>query len=121
MAAIAPGDQASLITTPGSLIRLGDLPQLATASPQKLAAGLAKIFAGRVSHPNPAVTASSRSRLQRIQREDALEDLDRTFVLEAFSRKQDICISKRHGVWRWASDGIPGWLVPVLRDAGLLD
>ena len=94
---------------------------MATASPQELAAGLAKIFAGRVSHPNPAVTASSRSRLQRIQREDALEDLDRTFVLEAFSRKQDICISKRHGVWRWASDGIPGWLVPVLRDAGLLD
>jgi hypothetical protein len=50
-----------------------------------------------------------------------LEDLDRTFVLEAFSRREDICISKRHGVWRWASDGIPGWLLPVLEDAGLLD
>ena len=59
-------------------------------------------------------------RLRRIRREDALEAFDRAEVLAAFSRKDNIFISKRHGIWDWNRDGIPGWLLPVLRDAGLL-
>ena len=59
-------------------------------------------------------------RLRRIRREDALEALDRPAVLAAFSRKESIFISKRHGIWDWNRDGIPGWLLPVLIDAGLL-
>ena len=64
---------------------------------------------------------SARQRLERIRREDALEMIDRTVVLESFSRRQNVFISKRHGLWEWDRDGIPGWLLPVLRDAGLLD
>ena len=66
------------------------------------------------------LTPTPRDRLQRISREDALEELDRTVVLEAYTRRQSVCISKRHGVWDWDRDGIPGWLLPVLTDAGLL-
>lgn len=66
------------------------------------------------------LTPTARDRLQRIRREDALEEMDRTFVLEAYSRHESVCISKRHGVWDWDRDGIPGWLLPVLSDAGLL-
>lgn len=66
------------------------------------------------------MSPSARDRLQRIRREDALEEMDRTFVLEAFTRRERVCISKRHGVWDWDQDGIPAWLLPVLRDAGLL-
>lgn len=64
---------------------------------------------------------TTRERLQRIRREDALQDMERAFVLEAYSRREDVFISKRHGIWRWNQDGIPGWLLPVLEDAGLLD
>ena len=64
---------------------------------------------------------SARLRLERIRREDALEMLDRKVVLESFSRRQNVYISKRHGLWDWNRDGIPGWLLPVLDDAGLLD
>ena len=47
--------------------------------------------------------------------------LDRKIVLESFSRRQNVYISKCHGLWDWNRDGIPGWLLPVLDDAGLLD
>tara|TARA_B100001939_G_scaffold146249_1_gene126744 strand:+ start:1712 stop:1939 length:228 start_codon:yes stop_codon:yes gene_type:complete len=60
------------------------------------------------------------SRLQRIRREDALEAMDRTAVLQAYSTGENIYISKRHGLWDWQRDGIPGWLLPELDDAGLL-
>ena len=66
------------------------------------------------------MSPSARDRLQRIRREDALEEMDRTFVIEAFTRRERVCISKRHGVWDWDQDGIPEWLLPVLRDSGLL-
>jgi len=59
--------------------------------------------------------------LERIRREDALEQVDRTVVLESFSRRQNVFISKRHGLWDWSRDGILGWLLPQLRNAGLLD
>ena len=45
------------------------------------------------------MSPSARDRLQRIRREDALEEMDRTFVIEAFTRRECVCISKRHGVW----------------------
>ena len=64
---------------------------------------------------------TARQRLEKIRREDALEMIDRTVVIESFSRRQNVFISKRHGLWDWNRDGIPGWLLPVLRDAGLLD
>ena len=64
---------------------------------------------------------TARQRLEKIRREDALEMVDRTVVIESFSRRQNVFISKRHGLWDWNRDGIPGWLLPVLRDAGLLD
>ena len=64
---------------------------------------------------------TARHRLDRIRREDALEMLDRTVVLEAFSRRQNVFISKRHGLWDWGRDGIPGWLLPVLRESGLIE
>ena len=67
------------------------------------------------------LNSSARLRLERIRREDALEMLDRKVVLESFSRRQNVYISKRHGLWDWNRDGIPGWLLPVLDDAGLLD
>ena len=66
------------------------------------------------------MSPSARDRLQRIRREDALEEMDRTFVIEAFTRRERVCISKRHGVWDWDQYGIPAWLLPVLRDSGLL-
>ncbi|MGC6482256.1 MAG: hypothetical protein ACON4T_01605 [Synechococcus sp.] len=66
------------------------------------------------------MSPSARDRLQRIRREDALKDMDRTVVLEAYTRRECLWISKRHGVWNWDQDGIPGWLLPVLHDAGLL-
>ena len=47
--------------------------------------------------------------------------LDRTVVLESFSRRQNVFISKRHGLWDWSLDGIPGWLLPVLRESGLIE
>ena len=52
------------------------------------------------------------SRLQRIRREDALEAMDRGSVLQAYSAGEAIFISKRHGLWDWQRDGIPGWLRP---------
>ena len=64
---------------------------------------------------------TARQRLEKIRREDALEMVDRTVVIESFTRRQNVFISKRHGLWDWNRDGIPGWLLPVLRDAGLLD
>ena len=67
------------------------------------------------------LTLTARQRLEKIRREDALEMVDRTVVIESFSRRQNVFISKRHGLWDWNRDGIPGWLLPVLRDAGLLD
>ena len=67
------------------------------------------------------LNSSARLRLERIRREDALEMLDRKVVLESFSRRQNVYISKRHGLWDWDRDGIPSWLLPVLDDAGLLD
>lgn len=60
------------------------------------------------------------SRLQRIRREDALEAMERRAVLQAYSAGETIFISKRHGLWDWQRDGIPGWLLPELDDAGLL-
>ena len=60
------------------------------------------------------------SRLQRIRREDALEAMERGAVLQAYSAGETIFISKRHGLWDWQRDGIPGWLLPELDDAGLL-
>ena len=71
--------------------------------------------------PLKLLNSSARQRLERIRREDALEMLDRKVVLESFSRRQNVYISKRHGLWDWNRDGIPGWLLPVLDDAGLLD
>ena len=65
--------------------------------------------------------ATVRHRLDRIRREDALEMLDRPEVLEFFSRRQNVFISKRHGLWDWSRDGIPGWLLPVLRESGLIE
>ena len=47
--------------------------------------------------------------------------MDRAAVLAAYSQKESVYISKRHGIWDWNRDGIPGWLLPVLSDAGLLD
>jgi len=67
------------------------------------------------------LTSSARQRLERISREDALEAMDRAAVLAAYSQKESVYISKRHGIWDWNRDGIPGWLLPVLGDAGLLD
>ena len=67
------------------------------------------------------MTSSARQRLERIRREDALEAMDRAAVLAAYSQKESVYISKRHGIWDWNRDGIPGWLLPVLDDAGLLD
>ena len=64
---------------------------------------------------------TARQRLEKIRREDALEMVDRTVVIESFSRRHNVFISKRHGLWDWNRGGIPGWLLPVLRDAGLLD
>lgn len=71
-------------------------------------------------HRSVPLVRSPRERLERIHREDALEAMDRTFVLEAFTRGESVCMSKRHGVWDWSRDGIPAWLLPVLIDAGLL-
>ena len=67
------------------------------------------------------MTSLARQRLERIRREDALEAMDRAAVLAAYSQKESVYISKRHGIWDWNRDGIPGWLLLVLGDAGLLD
>ena len=70
--------------------------------------------------PRSLPDTDALSRLQRIRREDALEAMERRAVLQAYSAGETIFISKRHGLWDWQRDGIPGWLLPELDDAGLL-
>ena len=70
--------------------------------------------------PQSLPDTDALSRLQRIRREDALEAMERRAVLQAYSAGETIFISKRHGLWNWQRDGIPGWLLPELDDAGLL-
>ena len=50
-------------------------------------------------HRSVLLVRSPRERLERIHRKDALEVMDRIFVLEVFTRGESICMSRRHGVW----------------------
>jgi len=62
-----------------------------------------------------------RERLRRIRRLDSLEAMDRMVVIQAWINREPVFLSKKLGIWDWAVDGLPAWLVAELQASGLLE
>ncbi|MEB3322415.1 MAG: hypothetical protein VKI81_06290 [Synechococcaceae cyanobacterium] len=73
--------------------------------------------ADRARRPEEGPTPAQR--LRRARREEALGQIGRARLAMAYATGEDVYLG-RGDFWRWRQDGIPAWLVPSLRDAGLL-
>jgi hypothetical protein len=73
-----------------------------------------------MTSPSPSSSSPSPAdRLRRSHREDALRHLDVATLALAYLANEPVVL-ERGDTWRWDRDGIPGWLVPLFHDSGLL-
>ena len=65
----------------------------------------------------PRLLASRR--LRRASRGDTLANVPTAELARSYLVGEDVYLGQGRW-WRWKRDGVPGWLVPFLEEAGLL-